>query len=299
MATNVYLPALGMAQETGVIVRWLKAEGDTVKKGEALFEVETDKATVEIEASANGYLANVTAAAGDEIPVGQVIAVILAAGESSPKSTIAPSGAITASSNGNVAGSAASSLAHAPQNGSTLQHPGIPAVAASPLASRIAAEHHLDLGAIKPAGRRIQKADVLTYIRDREDTASNVAHIHPRLFRASPKARRLAREQQKELATIQGSGPEGAVLAVDVHNAPAVVGKTVEELVGAELASALPIPSAPTTPPLSRRQPFPRRRRMVRSWQSAIPGASWLSVLRKAGRACRISIWCAMCRRLD
>src|SRR5437660_9781913 len=99
MATNVYLPALGMAQETGVIVRWLKAAGEAVKKGDALFEVETDKATVEIEASANGYLANITAAAGDEIPVGQVIAVILAPGEALPKSTTAPSVKTAASSN--------------------------------------------------------------------------------------------------------------------------------------------------------------------------------------------------------
>src|SRR5262249_4535662 len=75
------MPALGVAQETGTLLNWLKTEGQSVTKGEPLMEVETDKATVEIEAPASGVLANVTAAAGDEIPVGNKIAVILAPGE--------------------------------------------------------------------------------------------------------------------------------------------------------------------------------------------------------------------------
>src|ERR1043166_2888369 len=81
MATDVIMPALGVAQETGTLLNWLKAEGQSVTKGEPLMEVETDKATVEIEAPASGILANVAAAAGDEIPVGNRIAVILAPGE--------------------------------------------------------------------------------------------------------------------------------------------------------------------------------------------------------------------------
>jgi len=74
------MPALGMAQEKGTLVRWLKAEGESITKGEPLMEVETDKATVEVEAPASGILASVTAAPGDEVPVGQRIAVILAQG---------------------------------------------------------------------------------------------------------------------------------------------------------------------------------------------------------------------------
>ncbi|HET8853741.1 MAG TPA: biotin/lipoyl-containing protein, partial [Ktedonobacteraceae bacterium] len=81
MATEMILPVLGMAQDTGKIVQWLKAAGEPVKKGEPVVEVETDKATVELEAPADGILANVTAAEGDEVPVGQVIARILAPGE--------------------------------------------------------------------------------------------------------------------------------------------------------------------------------------------------------------------------
>ena len=87
MAKNVVMPALEMAQETGTIVSWLKKEGDAITKGEPLLEIETDKATVEIEALANGVLAGVKAAEGDEIPVGQTIAWIVAPGEEPPAET--------------------------------------------------------------------------------------------------------------------------------------------------------------------------------------------------------------------
>src|SRR5579864_9771784 len=76
MATDMILPVLGMAQDTGKIVQWLKREGQPVKKGEPVVEVETDKATVELEAPADGVLANVTATEGEEVPVGQVIDTI-------------------------------------------------------------------------------------------------------------------------------------------------------------------------------------------------------------------------------
>ena len=81
MPTNVIMPALGVAQQTGTLLKWLKAEGQSVSKGEPLMEIETDKATVEIEAPASGVLAHVIAQAGDEVPVGQRIALILAPGE--------------------------------------------------------------------------------------------------------------------------------------------------------------------------------------------------------------------------
>ncbi len=131
MAKDVVMPALGMAQETGTLLQWLKAPGATVVKGEPLMEVETDKATVEVEAPASGVLANVTAQPGDVIPVGQVIAAILSPVE------------------------AASAI---PQARSAA------GAAASPLAARIASEHNVDLSQIKPRGDRIQKEDVLAYV---------------------------------------------------------------------------------------------------------------------------------------
>ena len=89
MPHEVIMPALGMAQDTGLIVSWLKGAGDAVKAGDALFEVETDKATMEVEAPADGFLTNVRAAAGAEVPVGQVIALISESAEDSANVTTA------------------------------------------------------------------------------------------------------------------------------------------------------------------------------------------------------------------
>ena len=208
MATQVILPALGIAQETGTILRWLKNEGEEVAKGEPLAEIETDKATVEIEAPATGVLANVTGAVGVEIPVGQVIAAILAPGESSQEAGIGqvkPEHGET-SKDGHV-------TPVAPRFIEGEESPPGPAVI--PLAARIAAEYNLDLNSIKSAGRRIQRADVLAHIQDQQASVSTTTG-GARLIPASPKARRLAAEQGKDLAAIQGTGPAGAVLVADV-----------------------------------------------------------------------------------
>jgi pyruvate dehydrogenase E2 component (dihydrolipoamide acetyltransferase) len=190
MATNVILPALGMAQETGIIVQWLKSDGAYVSKGEPLAEIETDKATVEIEAPATGVLTNVSAV-GAEVPVGQVIAMILGAGEMPATETPLVQAQVVEGANSAF-------------------------IPTSSLASRIAAEHNVDLSQIKPAGRRIQKADVLTYLQGQGNGTVAPVQSTARLVTASPKARRLAREYQQNLATMQGTGPEGAILAADV-----------------------------------------------------------------------------------
>ena len=81
MPTDIIMPALELAQETGKVLRWLKSPGETVQKGEPIVEIETDKVTVEIEAPASGVLRDVTARQGDVVPVGRSIATIAAAGE--------------------------------------------------------------------------------------------------------------------------------------------------------------------------------------------------------------------------
>src|SRR2546428_3539821 len=92
MPTDVIMPALEMAQETGKVLKWLKAPGDAVRKGEPIVEIETDKVTVEIEAPASGVLRDVTARAGDVVPVGKTIALILAPGEAGAAGPAAPVG---------------------------------------------------------------------------------------------------------------------------------------------------------------------------------------------------------------
>ncbi|HLW02874.1 MAG TPA: dihydrolipoamide acetyltransferase family protein [Ktedonobacterales bacterium] len=197
MATNVIMPALGMAQDTAILVQWLKREGDTVAKGEPLAEIQTDKATVEIEAPGTGVLANVTAGPGAEVPVGQTIALIRAPNEALPQAAAKSDGAFS------------------------RETPRPARVAASPLAARIAAEHNVDVGAITPAGKRVSKADVQTYLQ--QQGARNGLVTLPRLTPASPKARRLAAEQGADVASIRGTGPGGAVLAGDVQAAAALL----------------------------------------------------------------------------
>ncbi len=198
MSTNVIMPALEMAQETGKILRWLKPEGASVSKGEPIMEIETDKVTVEIEAPATGTLVNVTAREGDVIPVGQTIAWVLAPGESAP------------------------STAPAVQSGRTISKSI--EVTASPVARKIAEEHGVDLALVKPGGGRIEKADVLAYLtltpspspvrKDGEQERG------VRLAPASPKARRLAAERGIDIATLRGSGPDDVIIAADVSIAP-------------------------------------------------------------------------------
>src|SRR6266850_2889881 len=84
MAVSVVMPALEMAQETGKLISWLKKEGEPVRKGEMLLEVETDKAVLEIEAAADGILAGVTAKPGDVVHVGHTIAWLVQPGEAPP-----------------------------------------------------------------------------------------------------------------------------------------------------------------------------------------------------------------------
>jgi len=218
MAKSVIMPALGMAQETGVLVNWLKRDGEAVTKGEPLMEVETDKATVEIEAPASGFLGGILAQPGDVIPVGQTIAWILAAGEQ-PPAQVSPA----------VQSTSASTLS-APGEVKPQTPSQNPSVEISPLARKIAQEHGIDLALIRPNGRRIEKADVLAYIDESHRTKPEPASVSTGLNTsvlsavssptrrplASPKARRLAHERGIDIATIRGSGPDGAVLADDV-----------------------------------------------------------------------------------
>src|SRR6266705_29786 len=106
MAISVVMPALEMAQETGKIVSWLKKEGDAIRKGELLLEVETDKAVVEVEAMADGVLAGVKSHEGDVVPVGVTIAWIVAPGEQPPAE--APTAAPSARKTTETAGAAPS-----------------------------------------------------------------------------------------------------------------------------------------------------------------------------------------------
>jgi pyruvate dehydrogenase E2 component (dihydrolipoamide acetyltransferase) len=150
MAREIVMPALEMSQEFGTMVRWLKAEGEHIQKGEPLMEIETDKAVVEIEAPSSGILSAINAQPGDEVPVGRVIALVLTESEvrAVPPLTVAITPPPVAENDGGGP--------IGPQRRQTETEAGYrPAprgVVASPKARRLAAEHGVDLRTVKGSG---------------------------------------------------------------------------------------------------------------------------------------------------
>ena len=141
MAVELIMPALGVAQETGKVVRWIKSEGDSVTKGEPVMEVETDKVTIEVEAPADGVLDAIRAAEGDEVPVGQAVAYVLAPGEEAPSA--APAAAVPTAALASVAADGDTSATATPPARRRL---------ASPKARRIAEEQGIDLDRLSGSG---------------------------------------------------------------------------------------------------------------------------------------------------
>jgi pyruvate dehydrogenase E2 component (dihydrolipoamide acetyltransferase) len=144
MAVSVVMPALEMAQETGKLVSWLKKEGEQVKKGDMLLEVETDKAVVEIEAQADGVLGGVTAKVGDVVPVGQTIAWLLKPGEAVPSGAAPTQTGRTGAAAAPAAASAAAAAPAVPQSAAGAR--------ISPKARKLAREHGVDISTVRGSG---------------------------------------------------------------------------------------------------------------------------------------------------
>lgn len=159
MAVEVILPKLGMTMTEGTIVRWFKKEGEEVQRGESLFEVETDKAVLEVEAPASGILGKIVVPEGAKVPVAQVVAIIVEPGEPVPEVEVAPP-------------PPAIEPAPAPER-----------VKASPAARRLARELGIDLSTVVgtgPGGRIVRK-DVERAAVEREvaKPAPGVAEVIP------------------------------------------------------------------------------------------------------------------------
>jgi pyruvate dehydrogenase E2 component (dihydrolipoamide acetyltransferase) len=180
MATEVKLPRLGQGMESGTIVRWLKTEGDAVAKGEPLYELDTDKVTQEVEAESDGVLLKIVIADG-EVDVGTTVGIIGAQDEDVT--------AILADAQGGNGGAPApvpaEPAAEAPEAPTAQEAPSEPV-----------AEHP---GVPEP-----------------EETP---VRAEGERVKASPLARRIARERGVELAQVVGTGPEGRVIAEDVEKA--------------------------------------------------------------------------------
>jgi pyruvate dehydrogenase E2 component (dihydrolipoamide acetyltransferase) len=168
------MPKLSPTMETGTIVHWLKSEGDAVRAGEVLFEVETDKAVMEVEAPDSGTLGSILVCEGEETPVLQVVGYLLEAGEKAPHTWPCPQASLpspSAEPAGTQLGPGATDTARREASGldqeaqtaaTGAHHPR----QASPRARSLAQEKGVSLGQISGSGPRgrIMERDVLEYL---------------------------------------------------------------------------------------------------------------------------------------
>lgn len=200
MIREVFMPALSSTMTEGKIVSWVKAPGDKVEKGETVVIVESDKADMDVESFYEGFLAAIVVDAGDVAPVGDAIALL-----AETKAEIEEAKAKAASGSGGSSASAA------------------PAAAApAPTAPTAAATATVVPSAPSPA----------------TNGAAPVSRPSGRVV-ISPRARKLAKELKVDLATLQGSGPHGRIVAEDV------------ELAAGKTPSPAPTPAAATPPALA------------------------------------------------
>ena len=241
MAFEITIPRLGWSMEEGIFVRWLKRDGEVVSPGEALFELEGEKAAQDIEAVDGGILRiPVTAPQPNTtVAVGAVIGYLVAEGESIP-------GTSSGSSAGQVSTGKATGMTTGMTTGKTATPPlatraSIPVEpatesAAPPSVRRMARERGINLNQVTgsgPAGRILAADVVKTNPAPRPQSArSNVA---------SPRARRIARELGIDWKAVEGSGRNGRVRERDIRAAaerPSTVGRSV---VGQGAAGSIPL----------------------------------------------------------
>src|SRR2546421_1956280 len=191
---KVEMPKMGDTMEEGKILRWIKKEGDPVKKGEMLAEVETDKVNIEIEAFASGTLRKILVSEGNSAPIGAAIALIGAADEPLSEN---PGG-----------------------NGATKT-----------LATREPGEH-------SPGNAQSVPAQVLS-----STVAAPIPGKGGRIF-ISPIARRIAQEHRLDYATLQGTGPNGRIIKMDVEAALSRLQPVVTAM-----PEAVGVPEAQPVPP--------------------------------------------------
>ena len=217
MATDVKLPRLGQGMESGVIVRWLKSEGEPVAKGEPLYELDTDKVTQEVESELDGVLTKIVVPEGD-VEVGATVAVIESDGASP-----AP----------------ADGQAEAPREAPAEDSPADAAEAPAPAPE--------PAPAAAPPG------------------ADGRTAAAPARLKASPLARRMARERGVDLASLQGTGPEGRILADDVERAAS---GAAAPAIPSTASPALPAGEVETVPLTSIRKTIARR--LTEAWSAPV-----------------------------
>ncbi|MCS7261675.1 MAG: 2-oxo acid dehydrogenase subunit E2 [Anaerolineae bacterium] len=209
MATEVFMPKMTDHMEAGEIIRWLVKEGDRVEQGQVIMEVMTDKVVADLEAPASGILKGIRPGAVDGaiIPVGETFAFIAEPDEEVPKLPPLVTQAAPAPEERLAAAEAAESPPLPEEPGQVL---------AAPAARRLAKELGVDLTRVRGSGPggRIREEDVRAFVEAQkaQETVEEAGGV-----RASPLARRLARELGVDLAQVRGSGPGGRIREEDVR----------------------------------------------------------------------------------
>lgn len=234
MAYEVILPKLGQTVEESSIVEWVKEEGDEVARGDVLFTVETDKATLDVEATRKGYLRKILVPAGEEVPVLTVVAYITRTPDEPLDVGEKGSGGVGESGNGGEAVAEPEAAVEAASSPAPARSSTSGRIFASPRARKAAREHGVDLAEIVgsgPNGRIVEK-DVLAYVAAAP--------------KATPVARRLAESLDVDLRAVTGTGPGGKITKADVEQASRQISESANQQIS-ETATPVPAP-APAVP---------------------------------------------------
>lgn len=209
MAVELRMLQMDQTMTKGKIGKWLVQEGDTVTEGQPLLEIETDKVVHEQESPAGGIIAQILPEEGSDVPVNALLAIIAAPGEEVERVEV---DTIDVPAQSDESKQTTTKPA-TPSRTQTKSTPSSSSIKASPAAKELADKLSIDLAHIKASGPggRILESDIQRYIETREPSTTESARL-----KASPLARRLAKEFGLDLTTIAGSGPDGRIVRDDV-----------------------------------------------------------------------------------
>ena len=250
MAKPIKMPKLSDEMTEGKIAEWLKKEGDEIKAGDVIAQVETEKATLDVEAFEPGVLIGVAVKAGETAPVGAPIAWVGARGEKVPAADVpevkgAPAAPVEVTARPAPETRAAAAVALDAEAESEYSRPSTQAAPSSESKSPGA----------QPAGSPVRPREELPRAGARAAPAPSLARTAGERIVASPAARKRARERGIELAEVRGSGPRGRIVLSDVEGTP---GRAAAARVPAPVhAEAAPAPAAPQPAPAARRRKLP------------------------------------------
>jgi pyruvate dehydrogenase E2 component (dihydrolipoamide acetyltransferase) len=240
MPTNILMPALSPTMEKGNLAKWLKKEGDAVKTGDVLAEIETDKATMEYEAVDDGTLAKIVVPEGtQDVPVNSLIAVLAGEGEDVK---VAAAAAKSAPPPPKAAPASPKAPEKKPESATPSPQPSPPTGRSRPSSTGYGGE---GAGNAAPQAQRpspLPAGERSPAEAERRRAGEGVPVSHGNRIFSSPLARRLAKEAGIDIARVQGSGPHGRVIARDIESAKSGQGLRAAPAIGAPSGA----PSIPT-----------------------------------------------------